>query len=212
MKRNVIQWIPLLALAACGSTNPAPVQEAPAPQPAASTKHMYVDVHDLEPGKVKFDEVMGAHQKDLAVQDKHGVKLARFWVDEAKGKVYCLSTSDNPDSIYNMHKEAHGLTPSAIYEVSGGQEAAAEGDKPLYLDVHEMGAGKVNAKAVAEAHVKDLAVQGKYGVNLLNYWVDEKEGKVFCLAEAKDSTDLIKTHKEAHGLLPSYVMKVKEGQ
>jgi hypothetical protein len=33
-----------------------------------------------------------------------------------------------------------------------------------------------------------------------------------CLAEAKDSTALINTHKEAHGLLPAKVFKVKQGQ
>ena len=82
----------------------------------------------------------------------------------------------------------------------------------LYLDIHEMGPGKVNAKAVADAHKKDLATEKKYGVNFINYWVDEKEGVVMCLAQAKDSTDMIKTHKEAHGLLPNYVMQVKQGQ
>ena len=32
-----------------------------------------------------------------------------------------------------------------------------------------------------------------------------------CLAQAKDSNALIQTHKEAHGLLPARVSKVKEG-
>jgi hypothetical protein len=48
-------------------------------------------------------------------------------------------------------------------------------------------------------------------VNLLNYWVDEKAGVVLCLAEAPDSGALIKTHQEAHGLLPKYVEEVKQG-
>ena len=52
----------------------------------------------------------------------------------------------------------------------------------------------------------------KYGVNFIDYWVDEKEGVVVCLAQAKDSTDIIKTHKEAHGLLPVYIQKVQQGQ
>ena len=72
--------------------------------------------------------------------------------------------------------------------------------------------GNVNVKAVAEAHKKDLAVQKKYGVNLINYWVDEKNGTVMCLAQAPDSAALINTHKEAHGLIPVSVMLVKQGQ
>jgi hypothetical protein len=33
-----------------------------------------------------------------------------------------------------------------------------------------------------------------------------------CLVEAKDSTALINTHKEAHGLLPDKIYRVKQGQ
>jgi hypothetical protein len=54
-------------------------------------------------------------------------------------------------------------------------------------------------------------VQKKYGVNLVNYWVDEKAGVVMCLAEAPDADALVKTHKEAHGLLPKYVEEVRQG-
>jgi hypothetical protein len=172
----------------------------------------YIDVHDLEPGKVTFADVAAAHQKDLATQHKHGVEFIKYWVDEAKGKVYCLSKAPDEESITQTHKEAHGLLPSVIFKVSDGPEAAMEGSKPLYLDVHELGAGNVTAKDVAAAHEKDLVVEKKYGVNFINYWVDEKNGVVMCLSEATDSSDVIKTHKEAHGLLPASILKVKQGQ
>jgi hypothetical protein len=87
-----------------------------------------------------------------------------------------------------------------------------KGKNNLYLDIHELGAGKVTAADVAGAHQKDLAIQEKYGVNLINYWVDEKKGTVLCLAQAPDSTALISTHKEAHGLIPLRVATVKQGQ
>jgi len=80
----------------------------------------------------------------------------------------------------------------------------------LYLDVHHLGAGKVTAGAVAEAHAKDLAVQGKYGVHFINYWVNG--GVVVCLSQAPDSLAVIKTHKEAHGLVPQHIMQVKPGE
>jgi len=114
--------------------------------------------------------------------------------------------------IIQTHAEAHGLLPAHIYQVTDGAEAKLKGQKSLFLDVHYLGAGKVTAKDVAAVHKKDLAVQSKYGVNLINYWVDEKEGIVMCLAQAGDSSALIKTHKEAHGLLPDAVMKVRQGQ
>jgi uncharacterized protein Usg len=178
----------------------------------ATDKNLYIDVHHLEPGKVNFKDVENAHQKDLAVEGKYGVEFIKFWVDEAKGTVYCLSSSKDSESIRKTHAEAHGLLPDQIYMVTQGQAAALKGRNDFFLDVHEFGAGNVSAKDVAAAHQKDLAVEKKYGVNFINYWVDEKDGVVMCLSQAKDSTSIINTHKEAHGLVPAEVSKVKQGQ
>jgi hypothetical protein len=178
---------------------------------AAMDKHLFLDVHQLEAGKVKSADVAKAHQKDLQVETKYGVDILKYWFDQKNGRVYCLASAPDAQSLIKTHREAHGLIPSEVYPVTDGQAAAMKGKKNLYLDVHYLGAGNVTAKDVAAAHQKDLAVQKKYGVNLINYWVDEKDGVVMCLAQARDSTDLIKTHKEAHGLLPAQVMKVTEG-
>jgi len=173
---------------------------------------MYIDVHHLGAGKVTAKEVEEAHKKDLAVQKKYGVTILKYWFDEAKGDVYCLSTSADTEAINKTHTDAHGLLPTEFYQVTAGQEEILKGKNGLYLDIHELGEGKVTASDVAGAHQKDLAVQKKYGVNLINYWVDEKKGTVMCLAQAPDSSALINTHKEAHGLIPVKVSKVKQGQ
>ena len=178
----------------------------------ASSNHLFIDFHQLEPGKVKFADVQAAHEKDLATQSKYGAQFLKFWVDEEKGTVYCLVKAKDSNAIRKTHAEAHGLLPQMILPVSDGKEAQLIAQNNLFLDVHYLGAAKVTANDVANAHKKDLEVEHKYGVNLINYWFNEKDGVVMCLAQAKDSTDLIKTHKEAHGLVPAYVMKVKQGQ
>jgi hypothetical protein len=175
-------------------------------------ENLYIDVHQLEAGKVKFEGVAEAHAKDLAVQEKYGVHFLKYWVNEEKGMVYCLSSSRDTESIRKTHAEAHGLLPDHFYLVTDGPQAALKGKKNFFLDVHELGAGKVSAMDVAAAHKKDLAVQHQYGVNFINYWVDEQKGTIMCLSEAKDSTAVIRTHKNAHGLLPAYVLKVKQGE
>lgn len=71
--------------------------------------------------------------------------------------------------------------------------------------------GSVTAADVAAAHGKDLAVHGKYGVDFLKYWVDEKAGTVYCLSSATDSAHIADAHNEAHGLLPQQVYAVKDG-
>lgn len=179
--------------------------------PADST-HLFIDVHHLGAGKVTPDAVAAAHQKDLAVEKKYNVSFIRYWVDASKGDVYCLSSAANPQSIRATHAEAHGLLPDDIYQVTDGQEALLQGNNNLYLDVHELGAGNVTAAAVAAAHQKDLAVQHKYGVNFINYWVDEKSGTVLCLSQAPDSAAVVNTHREAHGLIPVSVERVVQGQ
>lgn len=81
---------------------------------------------------------------------------------------------------------------------------------PLYLDVHTMD-GRVSAREVADAHVKDLEEQGKYGVNYLRYWVDEDAGKIFCLVEAPNKEAAHTVHREAHGLVADEIYEVQEG-
>ncbi|MEO6358396.1 MAG: DUF4242 domain-containing protein [Ferruginibacter sp.] len=179
---------------------------------ANNEKKLFIDVHQLTPGKVKFEDVAAAHLKDLEVESKYGVHFINYWVNEDKGLVYCLSASADTASIRKTHAEAHGLLPSYTLEVTDGLAATLTGHKKLFLDIHELGAGKVTAKDVAGAHKKDLAVQHKYGVNFINYWVDEKAGVVMCLSEAPDSTSIINTHKEAHGLIPARVLPVKQGE
>lgn len=177
-----------------------------------TSKHLFMDVHHAGPGNVTYEAAAGAHAKDLATQGKYNVQFIKYWVDEKKGVIYCLSSSYDTASIRKTHAEAHGLLPDICYPVTAGMEAALKGKKELFLDTHYFGAGKVSAKDVAAAHEKDLAVQHKHGVNFVNYWVDEKNGVVMCLAEAKDSNSVIEAHKEAHGLIPASVVKVKEGK
>jgi hypothetical protein len=183
------------------------MNETPAPE-----KHLFMDVHNLEPGKVTFEAVADAHQKDLATQGKYDVSFIKYWVDEVEGKVYCLAEARDSASLANTHKEAHGLVPDLVSMVSDGPEAKIKNGNALYLDIHYLGAGKVTAADVAGAHEKDLAVQGEHGVSFINYWVDEKLGTVMCLSEAAKAEDVVSTHKEAHGLVPDKIHKVMQGE
>jgi hypothetical protein len=70
--------------------------------------------------------------------------------------------------------------------------------------------GGVSEDAVAEAHRKDLETQGDYGVEYKRYWVDEKAGKIFCLAEGPDRDAVDRVHREAHGLAAEAIYEVSE--
>jgi hypothetical protein len=80
---------------------------------------------------------------------------------------------------------------------------------PTYLDIHDLPG--VRAADVAPAHEADLQVQGAYGVNYRSYWVDEEDGKVFCLVDAPDREAAARVHREAHGLEAHTLFEVQEG-
>jgi hypothetical protein len=82
---------------------------------------------------------------------------------------------------------------------------------PLFMDVHESLPDGATAKEVEGAHAADLRTQEKYGVKYLRYWVDDTEGKVFCLVEAPDAETAAKVHREAHGLVADRIYEVSEG-
>lgn len=80
---------------------------------------------------------------------------------------------------------------------------------PLYMDVHTIEGG-VSTADVAEAHLKDLETQDRFGVNYLRYWVDEDAGKIFCLVEASNAEAANTVHREAHGLVADEIYPVSE--
>ncbi|PKH41401.1 Protein of unknown function [Nocardioides alpinus] len=80
----------------------------------------------------------------------------------------------------------------------------------LFMDVHHMEGG-VAVGDVAKAHMADLQEQDSHGVNYLKYWVNEAEGKIFCLVDAPDAEAANTVHREAHGLVADEIYEVSEG-
>ena len=81
---------------------------------------------------------------------------------------------------------------------------------PLYIDVHKKIEG-LTAEAVREAHAKDVAIQGNYGVKFVKYWYDESTGMIFCFAEAPNAEAMDSVHRDSHGIRADEIYEVKEG-
>lgn len=82
---------------------------------------------------------------------------------------------------------------------------------PLFMDVHEQLPEGAKLADVAAAHKADLETQAEYGVSYQRYWVDEANGKVFCLVEAPDADAANEVHRKAHGLVADKIYEVAEG-
>jgi len=78
---------------------------------------------------------------------------------------------------------------------------------PMYMDIHEIHG--VTADDVAKAHLADMAIQGKYGVEYHKYWLNESRGKIFCLCTAPSAEAADKVHREAHGLSAAKIIEVE---
>ena len=77
---------------------------------------------------------------------------------------------------------------------------------PIYMDRHDAKGATLEGCAIS--HKKDLAIQGKYGVRFITYWVDEFRSKAFCLVDAPNKDALQKAHDEAHGGLANEIIEV----
>ncbi len=81
---------------------------------------LYMDIHKGVEG-LTAEAVAGAHQKDLEVQEKHGVKYLRYWYNEEDGTIFCLSKAPSKEAAEAVHREAHGLVADEIIEVKEGE-------------------------------------------------------------------------------------------
>jgi hypothetical protein len=80
---------------------------------------LFMDVHNLT-DSVTLADVATAHAADLATQDAYGVHYLRYWVDEDKGKIFCLVDAASAEDAHTVHREAHGLVADEIYPVAEG--------------------------------------------------------------------------------------------
>ena len=80
---------------------------------------LYMDIHKHVEG-LTAEAVTSAHQKDLAVQAKHGVTYLKYWYDEGTGTVFCLCEAPSKEAAAAVHREAHGGVADEIIEVTEG--------------------------------------------------------------------------------------------
>jgi class 3 adenylate cyclase len=68
----------------------------------------------------------------------------------------------------------------------------------------------LTAVEAAKMHLKDLEVQGQYGVQFLTYWFDDDRQAAFCLAKAPSGDAVEEVHRVSHGSVPGHVIEVDQ--
>jgi Protein of unknown function (DUF4242) len=77
---------------------------------------LFMDKHTVEGATA--EAVAEAHQRDLDVQDRYGVRYLKYWLDEGTGTIFCLAEAPDKESMIRVHREAHGLTADEVFEVT----------------------------------------------------------------------------------------------
>ena len=78
-----------------------------------------------------------------------------------------------------------------------------------FMDVHS-GFHGVTAQQLAEAHQRDLAIEGDEGVHFERAWLDPDAGKVFCLATGPSKEAVMRVHERAgHPTSEVYALTVE---
>jgi hypothetical protein len=77
---------------------------------------LFMDIHKVD--GVTAEAVAHAHEKDLETQDRYGVTYLKYWLDEGSGTIFCLADAPDKEAAIRVHREAHGLVPDEIFEVS----------------------------------------------------------------------------------------------
>jgi hypothetical protein len=61
----------------------------------------FVDRHEFH--GTTAAEIAEAHQADLAVQDRYGVKFLTYWFDVARGTAFCLVEAPDKETTHRVH-------------------------------------------------------------------------------------------------------------
>jgi class 3 adenylate cyclase len=121
--------------------------------------------------------------------------------------------SSRPRSGRRCTRLIPGTWPSRSSGSTSGAVAAAWNLRhahrvPFFMDRHEFVG--LSAEEAALAHVKDLKIQGRYGVRFLTYWFDEVRQTAFCLAKAPSADAVEQVHRASHGYMAYQIIEVDE--
>jgi len=83
---------------------------------------------------------------------------------------------------------------------------------PLYMDIHTVDSDTFSVEDVVKAHMEDLAVQERFGVVQLKYWVNVDAKTLFCLMEGPDKEACHQVHKQSHGNTACNIIEVSDNE
>jgi hypothetical protein len=82
---------------------------------------LFIDVHHTAAKDLDAQAAAEMHSRDVAIQDRQGVRFLRYWFDPVTGKAFCLSEAPSMEAVNAVHQQAHGFMADEIFVVYEGQ-------------------------------------------------------------------------------------------
>lgn len=83
---------------------------------------------------------------------------------------------------------------------------------PLYMDIHTVDSDAFTVEDVVKAHMEDLAIQERFGVIQIKYWVNEEAKTIFCLMEGPNKEACNEVHQKSHGDTACNIIEVLDDE
>jgi AraC-like DNA-binding protein len=80
------------------------------------------------------------------------------------------------------------------------------------MDIHTVDSDVFTVEDVVKAHMQDLAIQERFGVIQIKYWVNVEAKTLFCLMEGPDKDACNMVHKESHGNTACNIIEVSDDE
>ncbi len=78
----------------------------------------------------------------------------------------------------------------------------------LYMDRHD--GVTETPQDIAETHLRDIEIQGKYGVRYVTYWIEPEAHQAFCLVDAPSKERAEAVHRESHAGVANEIIEVNQ--
>ncbi len=80
------------------------------------------------------------------------------------------------------------------------------------MDIHKVETDAFTVEDVVKAHMKDLAIQAKFGVVQIKYWVNTETKMIFCLMNGPSKEACNQVHVESHGITACNIIEVSDDE
>lgn len=80
------------------------------------------------------------------------------------------------------------------------------------MDFHKLESSDISMEELAKTHDEDLAIQERFGVFELKYWVNLEAKNLFCLVQGPNKEACNEVHRQSHGNTPCNIIEVSEDE